>query len=79
MATRALSSFTLPEQRLILALVRLHESPAIPVAPSTRPRRKAPKMMPGQEPYTPAELTTLYGMVADAAAGDPGEANEPGG
>ena len=68
MTTRALSSFSIAEQRLILALVELHESPAMSAAP---------KMMPGQEPYTPAELTTLYGLVADAAAGDPGEANEP--
>ena len=37
---------------------------------------EAPKMMPGQEPYTPNELATLYGLVSDAAAGDPGEANE---
>lgn len=36
-----------------------------------------PKMMPGQTPYTDAERATLYQAVADAAAGDPGEANEP--
>lgn len=40
--------------------------------------RKAPvpRMMPGQTPYTPEEFASVKGMVADAAAGDPGEANE---
>lgn len=33
-------------------------------------------MMPGQAPYTEAELEQLYELVADAAAGDPGEAGE---
>ena len=37
------------------------------------------KMMPGHEPYTPAKLAQLSSMVADAAAGDPDEANEPTG
>jgi len=36
---RPLSSFTLPEQRVILALVRLEDSPAIPAAPASSPRR----------------------------------------
>lgn len=35
-------------------------------------------MMPGQKPYTQAELKALYALVADAAAGDPGEQDEPG-
>jgi hypothetical protein len=35
------------------------------------------KMMPGQEPYTAAEQEQLAQLVSDAAAGDPGEANEP--
>lgn len=35
-----------------------------------------PKMMPGQTPYTPEELDALHRMIADAAAGDPGEAGE---
>ncbi|MGV0985033.1 MAG: hypothetical protein ACOYB2_10790 [Limnohabitans sp.] len=39
-------------------------------------RRAAPKMMPGQEPYTPEEVATLHALVADAALGDPGEAGE---
>jgi hypothetical protein len=34
------------------------------------------KMLPGQEPYTEAELAQLYGMVRDAAVGDPGEEDE---
>jgi len=33
-------------------------------------------MMPGQEPYTPPELKTLYQLVHDAAEGDPGEEGE---
>ena len=36
-----------------------------------------PKMMPGQEPYTDAELLAVYALVADAAKGDPGERAEP--
>jgi len=37
-----------------------------------------PRMMPGQQaPYTGAELRQLYAMVGAAAAGDPGERNEP--
>ena len=36
-----------------------------------------PRMMPGQEPYTPAELDTLHALVHDGAAGDPGETSEP--
>ena len=36
-----------------------------------------PRMMPGQEPYTPAELDTLHSLIHDAAEGDPGETNEP--
>lgn len=34
------------------------------------------RMMPGQDPYTEAELEQLYELVADAADGDPGEAGE---
>lgn len=34
------------------------------------------RTLPGQEPYTPAEIATLYGLVHDAALGDPGEADE---
>jgi hypothetical protein len=34
------------------------------------------RMMPGQPPYTPDELRRLHALVRDAAAGDPGEANE---
>jgi hypothetical protein len=34
------------------------------------------QMMPGQTPYTPEELETLYALVSDAADEDPGEANE---
>jgi hypothetical protein len=33
--------------------------------------------MPGQTPYTPAEVETLHAVVADAAENDPGEQNEP--
>lgn len=36
----------------------------------------APRMMPGQEPYTPEELDRLHALVHDAALGDPGEAGE---
>ena len=36
-----------------------------------------PKMMPGQEEYTPEELAQLYQTVSDAAEGDPGEQDEP--
>jgi hypothetical protein len=36
-----------------------------------------PKMMPGQTPYTDAERAALYGLVRDAAEGDPGEQAEP--
>jgi hypothetical protein len=32
-----------------------------------------PRMMPGSEPYTDAELTRLYKLISEAAAGDPGE------
>lgn len=35
-----------------------------------------PRMAPGQEPYTCAELARLYGAVADAAEDDPGELGE---
>jgi hypothetical protein len=35
------------------------------------------RMMPGQTPYAPDEVALLHRMVADAAAGDPGEADEP--
>lgn len=35
-----------------------------------------PSMIPGQEPYTEAELASLYSLVADAAEGDEGELNE---
>ena len=35
------------------------------------------RMMPGQEPYTDAEAKRLSALVDDAAAGDPGEQNEP--
>jgi len=34
-------------------------------------------MIPGQEPYTHDERARLAALVADAAAGDPGEAAEP--
>ncbi len=34
-------------------------------------------MMPGQPPYTPAELDQLHDLVDAAAASDPGEGNEP--
>ena len=34
------------------------------------------RMMPGQEPYTDAELARVSALVADAAAGDPGEGAE---
>lgn len=34
------------------------------------------RMMPGQTTYTPQELDRLYGLVAEAADGDPGEADE---
>lgn len=37
---------------------------------------RAPRMMPGQEPYTQEELDRLYAAVADAADGDPGEEGE---
>ncbi len=37
-----------------------------------------PRMMPGQEPYTPEEMTRLQNLVSDAAKGDPGEADEGG-
>lgn len=37
----------------------------------------SPKMMPGQEPYTPAELVVLHRLVRWAAEGDPGEQDEP--
>jgi hypothetical protein len=33
-------------------------------------------MMPGQTPYTLDELERLHRLVADAAAGDPGEQGE---
>lgn len=32
-----------------------------------------PRMMPGSEPYTDAELTALYRMISQAAEADPGE------
>lgn len=34
------------------------------------------RMMPGQTPYTEAELETVYQLVSDAADDDPGEVNE---
>ncbi len=34
-------------------------------------------MMPGQTPYTPAELDQVHDLVDAAAASDPGEGNEP--
>jgi len=40
------------------------------------PWPEPPRMMPGHEPYTAAELVTLHQLVGDAAAGDPGEAGE---
>lgn len=36
-----------------------------------------PRMMPGQEPYTPEEQARASALVTDAAMGDPGEAAEP--
>ncbi len=33
-------------------------------------------MMPGQTPYTPAELDQVHDLVDAAAASDPGEGNE---
>jgi len=39
-------------------------------------REYAEKMMPGQEPYTEAEREQRDRLVAEAAEGDPGEANE---
>jgi len=36
-----------------------------------------PAMMPGQQPYTPAELDQLRAVLTAAAEADPGEANEP--
>src|SRR3990172_3011535 len=44
---------------------------------SVKTTMNTPRMMPGQEPYPPAELDTLHAVVHDAAAGDPGETNEP--
>lgn len=35
-----------------------------------------PTMMPGQEPYSPADLDRLYAAVSDAGEGDPGEGAE---
>lgn len=35
------------------------------------------RMMPGQTPYTPEEREQLARLVHDAAAGDPGEQEEP--
>lgn len=35
-----------------------------------------PRMMPGQEPYTPEELKKLYALISAAADEDPGEAME---
>lgn len=37
---------------------------------------KPPKMMPGQEPYTPDELARVEKLVSDAADSDPGETGE---
>ncbi len=34
------------------------------------------RMLPGQEPYAEVELAGLSRLVADAADGDPGEAEE---
>jgi len=34
------------------------------------------KMLPGQSPYTEAELELLYSLISDAAEGDPGEDGE---
>ena len=45
--------------------------------PRNMAHREAPKMMPCQEPYTPAEYLALTEAIDDAAAGDPGEADEP--
>ncbi len=36
-------------------------------------------MMPGQTPYTPAELDQVHDLVDAAAANDPGEGNETSG
>ncbi len=36
-------------------------------------------MLPGQTPYTPAELDQVHDLVDAAAANDPGEGNEPSG
>jgi hypothetical protein len=40
------------------------------------PNYPHPKLAPGQAPYTCAELAGLYGLVRDAALGDPGELGE---
>lgn len=37
---------------------------------------KPPKMMPGQEPYTPAEMARLNSLVSDAARANVTEADE---
>jgi hypothetical protein len=37
---------------------------------------RAPKMLPGQDPYTPEELEALYRLVGEAAEEDPGELDE---
>lgn len=36
----------------------------------------APRMLPGQTPYTEAELAKLHKLVGEAADGDPGERDE---
>lgn len=35
-----------------------------------------PNMAPGQPPYTCAEITLIYGYIAEAADDDPGEESE---